>query len=74
MRVFLQPLSPANASARAFSHTGDAGTDIKLLEDVDQLHWKGPTDTFDELAARLDAARTEARRSGAQRSRGVVKR
>ena len=45
-------------------------TDITLFEDVDQLLWKGPTDTFDALAARLDAAQTEARRSGTQRSRG----
>ena len=45
-------------------------TDIALFENVDQLYWKGPTDTFEALAARLDAAQTETRRSGAQRSRG----
>jgi 5'-3' exonuclease len=45
-------------------------TDIALFENVDQLHWKGPTDTFEALAARLDVAQTETRRSGAQRSRG----
>ena len=45
-------------------------TDIALFENVDQLYWKGPTDTFEALAARLDAAQTESRRSGAQRSRG----
>ena len=44
-------------------------TDIALFEDVDQLQWKGPTRSFDALAARLDAARTETRRSGAHRSR-----
>jgi 5'-3' exonuclease len=37
-------------------------TDVKLFEDVDQLRWQGPTPAFDELAARLDAARTERRR------------
>ena len=44
-------------------------TDIALFEDVDQLHWKGPTADFEALAARLDAARTESRRLGTQRSR-----
>ena len=34
-------------------------TDISLFEDVDQLCWKGPTDAFATLAARLDAAVTE---------------
>ena len=37
-------------------------TDIALFEDVDQLHWQGPTEAFAALAGRLDAARTEARR------------
>jgi 5'-3' exonuclease len=37
-------------------------TDLPLFEDVDQLRWNGPTATFDEIAARLDAARTEKRR------------
>ena len=45
-------------------------TDIALFDDVDQLRWNGPTDAFEALAARLDAAQTETRRSGAQRSRG----
>ena len=38
-------------------------TDIALFEDVDQLRWNGPTAAFDALAARLDAALTERRRS-----------
>ena len=38
-------------------------TDIALFDDVDQLHWNGPTAAFDTLAARLDAAVTEPRRS-----------
>ena len=29
------------------------------LRNADQLCWKEPTPTFDEIAARLDAARTE---------------
>ena len=44
-------------------------TDVVLFEDVNQLHWKGPTANFEALAARWDAARTESRRPGAQRSR-----
>ena len=31
-------------------------TDIALFNDVDQLRWNGPTDSFDALAARLDTA------------------
>jgi len=30
-------------------------TDIPLFDDVEQMRWKGPTDAFDALAARLDA-------------------
>jgi 5'-3' exonuclease len=37
-------------------------TDIALFEDVDQLRWEGPTAEFTALAARLDAAVTEAKR------------
>ena len=44
-------------------------TDVRLFEDVDQLRWKGPTPVFDEVAARLDAARTERRRLQGQRSK-----
>jgi hypothetical protein len=38
-------------------------TDIALFDDVDQLCWNGPTPAFAALAARLDAARSETRRS-----------
>jgi len=44
-------------------------TDLRLFEDVDQLKWMGPNPGFDELAARLDAARTEIRRPVAPRSK-----
>jgi 5'-3' exonuclease len=37
-------------------------TDLPLFDDVEQLRWKGPTPAFDEIAARLDAARTQKRR------------
>ena len=34
-------------------------TDVTLFEDVEELRWKGPKPGFDEIAARLDAAKTE---------------
>jgi len=43
-------------------------TDIALFEDVEQLRWKGPTPSFDSIAAQLDAARTE-KKSSSQRKR-----
>jgi len=46
-------------------------TDIDLFNNVDQLRWGGPTPAFDELAARLDAARTESRRPVAPRSKSA---
>jgi 5'-3' exonuclease len=46
-------------------------TDIALFKDVEELRWRGPTPAFDELAARLDAARTESRRPVTQRSKST---
>jgi 5'-3' exonuclease len=44
-------------------------TDIKLFDDIEQLRWIGPNSAFDQLAARLDAARTEPKpRAGARSS------
>ncbi len=37
-------------------------TDIPLFSDVDVLRWAGPKPEFDEMARRLDAARTEGSR------------
>ena len=44
-------------------------TDIALFKDVEELRWGGSTPAFDELAVRLDAARTESRRPGTSRSK-----
>jgi hypothetical protein len=33
-----------------------------LFDDVDQLRWNGPTPAMDSLAARFDAAITDAKR------------
>jgi 5'-3' exonuclease len=44
-------------------------TDIALFDDVEQLRWEGPSPAFPAIAARLDAAVTEARStSGRPRS------
>jgi 5'-3' exonuclease len=42
-------------------------TDIPLFDDVDQLQWKDPTPAFAAIAAKLDAAVTEKRRSSPRR-------
>jgi 5'-3' exonuclease len=74
-------VNAANASALAdtlcrewdhavlFRRLATLRTDISLFEDVDQLKWSGPTPGYDELAARLDAARSEIRRPVAPRSK-----
>ena len=48
-------------------------TDIVLFDDVEQLRWKGPTDAFEALAARLDAAVTENRPARRQPSSKPVR-
>jgi len=42
-------------------------TDISLFDDVDQLRWNGATLAFEEIGARLDAARTGKRDSSVRR-------
>lgn len=51
-------VNAANASALAAT----LRTDIALFDDVDQLRWNGPKPALDALAARFDAAITEAKR------------
>jgi 5'-3' exonuclease len=48
--------------AMLFRRLATLRTDISLFDNVDQLRWKGPTPTFDSLAASLDAAVTKAKR------------
>ena len=43
-------------------------TDIKLFDDVEQLHWSGPKPEFDALGARLDAAKGEGRDAQTRKS------
>jgi 5'-3' exonuclease len=44
-------------------------TDIALFSDVEELKWNGPSPAFDELAARLDAARAESASASMKRSK-----
>ena len=44
-------------------------TDIAVFEDVEQLRWAGPKPAFENLAARLDAAKVENPRPAASRGR-----
>jgi 5'-3' exonuclease len=41
-------------------------TDIAFFDDVEQLRWNGPTPKFDALAAELDNAATEPRKTAAR--------
>jgi 5'-3' exonuclease len=64
-------LSRERERALLFRTLATLRTDIALFEHVDQLRWKGPTPAFTALATRLEAARTEKRRSAAGRSRSA---
>jgi 5'-3' exonuclease len=55
-------LSRERDRALLFRTLATLRTDVPLFEDVDQLRWNGPTPTFDEIASRLDAARTKTRK------------
>jgi 5'-3' exonuclease len=57
-------LSRERERALLFRTFAPLRTDIALFDDVDQLRWNGPTPAFADLAARLDAAVTETRRTG----------
>src|SRR5713226_3699649 len=55
-------LSREKDRALLFRTLATLRTDISLFDNVDQLRWNGHSPDFPALAARLDAARTEARR------------
>jgi 5'-3' exonuclease len=55
-------LSREREQALLFRTLATLRTDINLFDDVDELRWNGPTPAFAKLAARLDAAITDARR------------
>jgi 5'-3' exonuclease len=60
-------LSRERDRALLFRTLATLRTDVPLFEDVDELRWNGPTPAFDEIAARLDRARTEKRRPSVRR-------
>ena len=60
-------LSRERDRALLFRTLATLRTNLPLFEDVDQLRWRGPTPSFDEVATRLDAARTEKRRPSVRR-------
>jgi len=64
-------LSRERDRALLFRTLATLRTDLPLFENVDQLRWQGPTPTFDEVAVRLDAARTETRRPSVRRGPSV---
>jgi 5'-3' exonuclease len=64
-------LSREQEQALLFRTLATLRTDINLFDDVDELHWNGPTPAFTDLATRLDAALTETRRPMARRSKSA---
>jgi 5'-3' exonuclease len=61
-------LSREREQAYLFRMLATLRTDIPLFESVDQLRWNGPTPAFTSIAANLDAAVTENRRSTSRRA------
>ena len=61
-RALADTLSRERDRALLFRTLATLRIDIPLFDDVDQLHWNGPTPAFAALAARLDAAATETKR------------
>jgi 5'-3' exonuclease len=53
-------LSRERENAQLFRSLATLRTDIKLFDDVDELRWNGPMPSFAPIAARLDAAVTDA--------------
>jgi 5'-3' exonuclease len=67
LRKFGETLSRERDRALLFRTLATLRTDLPLFENVDQLGWNSPTPSFDEIAAQLDAARTEKHRPSARR-------
>jgi len=61
-------LSRERDQAMLFRTLATLRADIALFDDVDQLRWRGPTPSFDELASRLDKAVTTTPSAAARRS------
>jgi 5'-3' exonuclease len=61
-------LSSERDQAILFRTLATLRTDIPLFDDVDQLRWNGPTQDFETISARLDAAVTATRGNRGSRS------
>ena len=61
--VLAATLNREREQALLFRDLATLRTDLALFDDVDALRWKGPTSGFRSLAAELDAATDQARRS-----------
>jgi 5'-3' exonuclease len=58
-------------NALLFRRLATLRTDIKLFDDVEELRWRGPTPSFDEIAAQLDAAATKPSRTSKRGSQST---
>ncbi len=65
-----QTLARDRDRALLFRTLATLRTDVPVFESVDELRWEGPTPAFAALAAKLDAAVTEAGSPGRDRSGG----
>ena len=62
-------LSQGRELVYLFRELATLRTDLPLFQSADELLWQGPTETFAELGAQLDAATTGDKRSPQSRSR-----
>jgi len=65
--VLAATLAREHELALLFRKLATLRTDLPLFDDVDQLRWSGPKPGFDEIAKRLDRARSEKMRSSKPR-------
>jgi 5'-3' exonuclease len=62
-------LKAQRADAYLFRDLATLRVDRSLLADIDQLRWAGPTETFEEVARRLEAPQLLGRARALARSR-----
>jgi 5'-3' exonuclease len=61
-------LAQQRDQASLFRTLATLRTDIELFDDVDELRWNGPMESFATLGARFDSAVTQSRQSRGRRS------
>lgn len=67
-RALADILTQEHNLALLFRKIATLRTDIPLFDDIEQLRWGGSKPGFDEIAARLDHAKTEKTRSSIRRT------